>query len=728
LLDGYRIWLHYPPPSIDARRDRRASRQLSRRMVVMALSIGVLGSLMIEIDGERLGKTPRKARALLAYLAAQGGRAVSRERLADLLWPYQGTDQARHSLRNCLLELRKALGAGADAHLGTDFSTCRVHSAEVDVDRFERLARSQHTDDLRTAGELYRGEFLADFIVDSEPFQEWLAAERDRTLDLVCGVLQRLATQLDAAGEHDAAIQAARRLVALDPLSEIGHRAVIRAYMRAGRRPEALRQYRSCAEILKRELDVAPDSETQALAREIAQSGGLAEPPVKNRAAEDRGAVRPLDRSDNSPVGRPDQRYSSSSPGAANRQWPCLLSTIAIGVAPVRNLTGEAAHQYVVDGLTDDLVTDLLEHGRGLSLKPIGDEQQIIGNPGPPSDGGFDYLVTGSAQRSSSGALRVNMRIMHAATAEYRWAERHEFRLDEVGPTQTDITRRISRQLHTLALQEASSRASAAFAEELGVNDCLSRGAAAFHGEARAELVAEAQRWYLAALARDPRNVEALSGLAFTCQHLVGNPWWGDSHAVAASSDLGLAAAAIALDLAPGHALSKCIQGMFRSASGQLEAAASDFAQALSMDRELAIAHGFAGYNAAFLGHAEDTLPAVERAMRLDRMDRRRGVWYFFGGFSELLLGRVTDALGMLEKSLHRNPRYGSAQLFQMAALSLLGRRNEAARAAALFRQQYPEYPANAFEQLWLSRSASAVYRAQIYPIFEQIRSLGIAS
>ena len=74
----------------------------------MALSIGILGCLTIEVDGERLGKTPRKARALLAYLAAQGGRAVSRERLADLLWPYQGTDQARHSLREAIPTLQAA--------------------------------------------------------------------------------------------------------------------------------------------------------------------------------------------------------------------------------------------------------------------------------------------------------------------------------------------------------------------------------------------------------------------------------------------------------------------------------------------------------------------------------------------------------------------------------------------------------------------------------------------
>jgi hypothetical protein len=63
-----------------------------------------------------------------------------------------------------------------------------------------------------------------------------------------------------------------------------------------------------------------------------------------------------------------------------------------------------------------------------------------------------------------------------------------------------------------------------------------------------------------------------------------------------------------------------------------------------------------------------------------------------------------------------------------MAALSLTGRHNEAVSMAESFRQQYRESPASAFEQLWLSRSVSPVYRAQIYPLFENIRALGSAS
>jgi DNA-binding SARP family transcriptional activator/TolB-like protein/tetratricopeptide (TPR) repeat protein len=693
----------------------------------MTLSISILGPLAIESGDCRLGKVPKKARALLAFLAAQLGQPITRERLADLLWPYQGSEQARHSLRNCLLELRKALGRGSDTHLVADFANCRIQGAVVDLENFERLSRSHHYGDLQAAAELYRGELLADFDINSEPFQEWLAAERDRTLDMICDVLHRLSVQQDSAGEHEAAIQSARRLVMLDPLSEFGQRALMRAYARAGRRGEALRQYKICAETLKRELGVAPDVETQLLANEISRPSGAKE---HNSAGsqDDRDRIAPVRAPDLSPAYPVPPLAGAPSQSLTKPHWPCILPNIAVAVAPVRNLTGDPDRQDLVEAFTDDLVTDLLRHGRGLSLKPLGDDRNAQGNGSRVPERGYDYIVTGSAQSSAPGLLRVNMRITDAATSEYLWAGRHEFKPEDLAPIQTRITRRISRELHVLLLQAASRRALVASGTNFGVTDCLYEASNCLNGKVTAELTAEAQKWYLIALAQDPRNVDALTGLAFTCQHLIGNPWWADARIARLASDLGREAVALALELAPGHALARCVQGMLCSAAGQLEGAARAFEQALAVDHGLGIAHGFAGYNAALLGRADETWPAIERAMRLDDTDRRRSIWFFFAGFAELLLGRSEAAIEFLQKSLERNPSYGGAQLFLMVALSSIGRTAEAAETAASFRKQYPDYRMTTFEQLWLSRSGSATYRAQIHPLFEKIRALGVAN
>jgi adenylate cyclase len=409
-------------------------------------------------------------------------------------------------------------------------------------------------------------------------------------------------------------------------------------------------------------------------------------------------------------------------------QWPCLASSLAVTVSPFRNLTGDGNQQALVEAFTDELLANLRRYGRGFRL------QQVTGPPhtqiGAGTEAGqkIGYLVMGSAQQGSPGVLRVNVRITDAATSEYLWARRYEFRAEEAASVQAKIIRCVSRELHVLLLQDEIRRASLTFTAEPDPQKCLDSAAAALEGELRPELTAEAQQWFLAALAIDPRNVEALVELARTCQELVSNPWWSDPLPGAIASDIGREVIASALELAPGYADAHCVQGMLYSAAGELNEAARAFERALTMDRGLAIAHGFAGYNAVFLGDASQTLPAIERAMRLDRADRRHSIWFFFGGFSELLQGRIEASIVLLRKSLERNPSYGSARLFLMAALALSGRHSEAARDAESFRQQYPECPAGAFAQLWINRSASAIYRAQILPLFERIREFGVAS
>jgi TolB-like protein/Tfp pilus assembly protein PilF len=409
-------------------------------------------------------------------------------------------------------------------------------------------------------------------------------------------------------------------------------------------------------------------------------------------------------------------RLESSLP-----QWPGLLPSITVAVAPLRNLTGAPEKQGLVEDFTDRLVADLFRHCRGFSIAWAADERRSAENLTPTNPPELKYVVYGSVQQGSPGMLRVNIRISDALTTDYLWAGRNEFRLEDLQRNQTEATGQICRVLHLLLIQEAARCASVSSDPELDVNECLDRGNAILKGVVRAETSAEAQQWFLTALARDPWNVEALVGLTRTCQYLVSNPWWGDPRAVAAAADLGREAIEIALEQVPEHAVAKCIQGMLCSAAGHLHEAARAFTQALALDNGLAIAHGFGGYNAALLGRAWETLPAIKRAVQLDPSDRRHSIWYFFGGFAELLLGHTEAAVALLEKSLERNPSYGAALLFLMAALSLTGRHSDAARIAESFRRHYPKSPADAFERFWLSRSSAPAYRAQVYPLFERI-------
>src|SRR5580700_164323 len=85
---------------------------------------------------------PKKAQALLAYLAMNRGHAIRRDRLADLLWSTSGPEQGRQSLRQSLAAVRRALGADAQdliETVGTDVQLAASGAVDVDVHRFEML-------------------------------------------------------------------------------------------------------------------------------------------------------------------------------------------------------------------------------------------------------------------------------------------------------------------------------------------------------------------------------------------------------------------------------------------------------------------------------------------------------------------------------------------------------------------------------------------------------------
>jgi DNA-binding SARP family transcriptional activator len=226
------------------------------------LLVNVLGPLTITVGGAPLGRMPRKARAILAYLAMIGV-PVARERLADLLWPLQPTDQARHSLRNCLLELRRT---PARAHLVCDFFTCSVVEVKTDVQAFRRLVAEG---DYGKAGRLVRGELLQDFNIACEPWNEWLDGEREGVRELLGRSLSKFSETLAAAGLYDEAIEAARRWVSLDNMHEPAHQRLMQVLAAAGQRSAALHQYKRLEKIMRDELGVAPDRESRLLADQI---------------------------------------------------------------------------------------------------------------------------------------------------------------------------------------------------------------------------------------------------------------------------------------------------------------------------------------------------------------------------------------------------------------------------------------------------------------------------
>src|SRR5262245_11256034 len=136
------------------------------------LTIRLLGGFEARLGAGPPATFPtKKARALLAYLAARPAQAHSRDKIAELLWGARADEQARGSLRRTLSDLRKALPLADGEWLVSDGDTVKLDNRSVDVDvaQFERLAASD-AGALAQAADLYRGEFLAGFGLDAQAF------------------------------------------------------------------------------------------------------------------------------------------------------------------------------------------------------------------------------------------------------------------------------------------------------------------------------------------------------------------------------------------------------------------------------------------------------------------------------------------------------------------------------------------------------------------------------
>lgn len=245
----------------------------------------MLGPFRAAQDEQALtGFESSKVRALLAYLAVEGERAHSREKLAGLFWPEHAEAAARRNLRQALSNLRITI---ADQSAPTPFLLAEggeiafnPHSDHwLDVAEFEALLEANRTHAHRYAQGcpvcaqrsmqavgLYRAPFLEGLLVaDSIPFQDWLTLQRERYHRQTAAALHWLVGYHECRGEYAAALDYARRLVELDPWREEAHREVMRSLALSGERSAALRQYQTCRRVLAEELHTEPEQETTDL-------------------------------------------------------------------------------------------------------------------------------------------------------------------------------------------------------------------------------------------------------------------------------------------------------------------------------------------------------------------------------------------------------------------------------------------------------------------------------
>lgn len=240
------------------------------RIAMVSFSVRTLGFPEVRCDDRPCPLALRKGIALLVYLAEAKG-PVGRDMIATMLWPESPAEVVKARLRRLLHRLQLALG---DV-LASDRSTVRL-SAAIDLEIDSRLFEEAcDRGEFERACGLYQADFLDGFSPgDCPQFDEWAFFRKEALRGRAIQALERGVQEKHAAGDYASAAAHAGRLVALDPLSEIYARHLIRNLILGGDRAGAERQLEALTRRLRDELDVAPEAETCALFE-----AGAAEPP-----------------------------------------------------------------------------------------------------------------------------------------------------------------------------------------------------------------------------------------------------------------------------------------------------------------------------------------------------------------------------------------------------------------------------------------------------------------
>jgi non-specific serine/threonine protein kinase len=190
----------------------------------------------------------------------------------------------------------------------------------------------------------------------------------------------------------------------------------------------------------------------------------------------------------------------------------------SIAVLYFENLSGIKEDEYLRDGITEDITTELSKIRRVRTysravVMPYRDKQVTAGQVG--KELGASYVLSGSLRRAGN-RLRINAQLVDATTDFPVWSERYDREMEDVFAVQDEIASKIAEALRiTLSPQEQEALAEKP-TENLHAYDLYLRGRNFARRVGRQDMQFALQM-YENAVALDPNFAVAHAAIANVC-------------------------------------------------------------------------------------------------------------------------------------------------------------------------------------------------------------------
>jgi class 3 adenylate cyclase/TolB-like protein len=400
---------------------------------------------------------------------------------------------------------------------------------------------------------------------------------------------------------------------------------------------------------------------------------------------------------------------------------------MSIVVLPFENLSRDPEQDYLANGITDDLTTDLsrlrdsfvIAHGTAMIYKGKPADAKAIGR-----ELGVRYALEGSVGRTGE-TVEVNAQLISTETGAHVWADRFEGDSSNLGKLQLEIVARLARSLDVELTRAESLRAMRERPNNPDAVDLTLRSWAILYSNPTVASLAEAESLFERARALDPGNVPAMIGLARALNwqvNLEGNVDYVSG--VARAEKLSDAALALEPDNSSAHDQ----KGWAFFTKGYWGRAVAEGEAAIADDHNNAEAHADTGFWKMYLSRSGEGVADIETAFRLSPRDPMAPYWRWWMCRLHSHLAQWENAIewcNMAVASGLRDIRHREVIASLAVAHAWAGHDSEAKDALAQLFKVAPNFGARDYE-MWSGNSSDPKFMAERARIIEGLLKAGL--